>query len=53
MRKIRLDLGCFAPVIVIGLEVPENRDAEEYIDELLDFMLNKNLRYNADWEFVD
>ena len=53
MRKIRLDFGYFVPEIVIGIEVPEDRDAEEYIDELLDFMLNENMGYNVDWEFVD
>lgn len=35
------------------ISIPEGRDAEEYIDELLDAILNEDLRYNAEWDFID
>lgn len=35
------------------ISIPENRDAEEYIDELLDSILNGDLRYNVEWDFAD
>ena len=35
------------------ISIPENCDAEEYIDELLDSILNGDLRYNVEWDFVD
>ena len=39
--------------VEIIISVPEDRDAEEYIDELLDSILNEDLRYNVEWDFVD
>ena len=38
--------------IQIKFKVPKDRDAEEYIDEYLDGILNDFLRYNSDWEFA-
>lgn len=35
------------------VSVPEDRDEEEYIDELLDGILSESLRYQAEWDFVD
>lgn len=35
------------------IPVPDGRDAEEYIDELLDGILCEDLRYNAEWHFTD
>lgn len=35
------------------IPVPEDRDDEEYIDELLDGILNDKLRYKIEWDFVD
>ena len=35
------------------ISIPEDRDTEEYIDELLDCILNEDLRYNVDWDFID
>lgn len=35
------------------ISIPEGRDTEEYIDELLDAILNEGLRYNVEWDFVD
>lgn len=51
-RKIRLKLSAFAPSVLMEIAVPELRDDEEYIDELLDSMLCEEFRYNAEWEFV-
>ena len=50
--KIKVSLSCFAPAIIMDIAIPENRDAEEYIDELLDTILTEEFRYNADWDFV-
>ena len=35
------------------IPVPTDRDDEEYIDELLDGILNNEVRYNIEWDFVD
>ena len=50
--KIELTLSCFAPTIVMEIKTPHDRDAEEYIDELLESMLAEEFRYNAEWNFV-
>lgn len=42
-----------ADPIMMTIPVPTDRDAEEYIDELLDGMLNEFLRYNSEWEFAE
>lgn len=52
MYKIELSLSCFAPTVTMEINVPENRDAEEYIDELLGSMLNDEFKYNCEWEFI-
>lgn len=51
--KIELKLSCFAPTIIMEIEVPYDRDAEEYIDELLESILAEEFRYNAEWDFVE
>lgn len=51
-KKVNVDLGCFEPEIVITIDVPCDEDAETYIDEFLDNILNENLRYNCDWNFI-
>lgn len=33
------------------IDVPEDCDKEEYIDELLDSMLDDEFRYNVEWDF--
>lgn len=48
---IKMNPSPFIPAAMMGLDVPPDRDAEEYIDEYLDSILNENCRYNADWEF--
>lgn len=48
---IEVCLSCFAPEIKMEIDVPEDRDKEEYIDELLDSMLNDEFRYNVEWDF--
>ena len=51
-KKIEVTLSCFAPTIIMEITIPDNRDAEEYIDELLDSMLVDEFRYNAEWDFA-
>lgn len=52
ITKIELTLSCFAPTIVMEINIPHGRDTEEYIDELLESMLAEEFRYNAEWNFV-
>ena len=52
-RTILVRPSCLAPEFEIIISAPEDRDAEEYIDELLDSILNEDLRYNVEWDFVD
>jgi hypothetical protein len=51
--KIELKLSCFAPTIIMEIEVPYDRDEEEYIDELLESILAEEFRYNAEWDFAE
>ena len=51
--RIWVDLGPFTPSVVMEINVPSMRDPEEYIDELLDGILNEDLRYNVEWDFED
>lgn len=51
-KRIEVTLSCFAPTIIMEITIPSNRDAEEYIDELLDSILNDEFRYNIEWDFV-
>lgn len=50
--KIKLSLSCFAPTIKMEIDVPTDRDSEEYIDELLDSILSDEFRYNCEWDFI-
>lgn len=52
-RTIFCKPSCFSPGFDMIITIPDNRDPVEYIDELLDGILNDNLRYNAEWDFVD
>lgn len=52
-RTISVKPSCFSPEFDMIISVPEDRDAEEYIDELLDGILNEDLRYNVEWDFID
>ncbi len=52
-RTIAVKPTCFAPEFEMMIQVPNERDAEEYIDELLDGIFNDEARYNAEWDFVD
>lgn len=51
-KTIALYLGTSAVPIKITLNIPDSRDAEEYIDDLLDGLLNDSVKYNSEWEFV-
>lgn len=35
------------------IQIPEDRDTEEYIDELLEGILADEFRYNVEWDFAD
>lgn len=52
LEKIALYLSGFAPSIEIHILVPEDRDSEEYIDELLWSVLDERFRYNYEWGFI-
>ena len=52
-RTISVKPSCFVPEFEMIISIPLNRDAEEYIDDLLDSILNGDLRYNVEWDFVD
>lgn len=41
------------PEFRMSIEVPIDRDDEEFIDEYLDSLLAEDLRYNCEWEFAD
>ena len=49
--KLCLDDSTRMPIIMT-IAVPHDRDPEEYIDERLEYMMNDDLRYNCEWEFV-
>lgn len=60
-RTIWVKPSTFAPEFEMIIPVPTDRDDEEYIDELLDGILNDEFRYNyggirkyhIEWDFVD
>lgn len=52
-RTIWVKPSCFAPEFEMIIPVPEERDAEEYIDDLLDAILSDEFRYNVEWDFAD
>lgn len=52
-RTIWVKPSSLAPEFEMIIYVPTDRDDEEYIDELLDGILNDEFRYNVDWDFVD
>lgn len=52
IKKVEVSLSCFAPTFVMEIQIPDNRDSEEYIDELLDSVLNDEFKYNVEWNFI-
>ena len=50
--RIRFKPCKYAPECFMEINVPEYRDAEEYIDEYLDGMLNDNIKWNCEWDFA-
>ena len=52
IETIILKPSCFAPELKIEIRIPDGRDHEEYIDELLDSILAEDFRYNAEWCFA-
>ncbi len=53
IRRISVSPSCFAPSFSMLIDVPDSREAEEYIDELLDAILAEEFRYNCEWDFED
>ena len=49
---IELKPSCFISPCRMTISVPAEADPEEYIDGFLDAILNDDIRYNAEWEFV-
>lgn len=52
-RSILVKPSCFSPEFEMIISVPEDRNPEEYIDELLDGILSEEFKYNVEWDFVD
>lgn len=52
-RTILIEQSCFVPELKMIISVPDGRDAEEYIDELLGGILRENIRYDIEWDFID
>ena len=51
-EKIEVSLSCFVPTFVMEIQIPNDRDSEEYIDELLDSILDDEFKYNVEWDFI-
>lgn len=52
-RTILVKPSCFAPEFEMIVRVPENRESYEYIDKLLNGIMNDEFYYNVEWDFVD
>ena len=50
--KIELQPDCFHPACIMIISVPNDWDTEEYIDQYLESILNDDMKYNAEWDFV-
>lgn len=52
-RRIWVKPSCFSAEFKMIIPIPSDRDHEEYIDELMEFILNEDLKYNVEWDFLD
>lgn len=52
-RAICVKLSCLVPEFDMIISVPDDRDSEEYIDKLLDSLLNEDCKFNVEWDFID
>lgn len=52
IKSIILSPDCFHKDVLMEIVVPEDQDAEEYIDQYLDSILNEDVKYNCEWNFV-
>lgn len=52
-RTILVKPSWFIPEFEMIIPIPEDRDAEEYIDALLEAVLSDESHYNVEWYFVD
>ena len=52
-RTISVTPSCFHPIFEMIISIPEDQDPCNYIDTLLNDILNEDLKYNAEWDFID
>ena len=50
-RRISVKPSAFAPEFEVIISIPNQYDAEEYIDQLLDGILAEDFKYNIEWDF--
>lgn len=48
---IRVTPTCFTPGFLMIVSVPITEDAEEYINDLLESFVDRELFYNLEWDF--
>lgn len=51
-ETIWLSFSAFMPEVEMTIPIPKGQDEEEYIDELLESVLNVDALYNAEWGFM-
>ena len=51
-KTIWVKPSCFAPEFTMTIDVPDDRDAEEYIDEFLEGVVKEEFAFNLEWDFV-
>ena len=51
-RLIRVDITGLSP-FSLTFSVPDDRDDEEYIDEMLEGLLSETSRRFCEWDFAD
>ena len=52
-RTIYIEPIGAVPGFEMIIPIPDDRDDEEFIDEMLDGILKDKLRYEIEWDFVD
>lgn len=52
-RTISIKPSCFSPEFDMMFPFPKTVMMRNISDELLDGILNEDLRYNVEWDFID
>ena len=52
VKRITVTPCCFYPDCIMEIDVPDNEDAEEYIDGFLEAIIDSEFRYNVEWDFI-